>query len=158
MAKNLPRKTAKAMVEAVRWCIDALGSPQFVSPANDSKMGKARRGGDLDAADWSSRASVPHRTRRTPGFKEDWVIGIRHQLRQYSDLGEFGAAAIRREWLIQGLIDPPAVRTIGRILERRGRWTDKDGYAAVHRSRVGICRRWRCDTASWIVSMSLKDW
>ena len=47
-------------------------------------------------------------------------MGIRHQLRQYSDLGEFGAAAIRREWLIQGLTDPPAVRTIGRILERRG--------------------------------------
>ena len=41
-------------------------------------------------------------------------------MRQYSNLGEFGAAAIRREWLIQGLTDPPAVRTIGRILERRG--------------------------------------
>lgn len=81
---------------------------------------KRAEGRELDVVDWSSGASVPHRTRRTPGFKEDWVIGIRHQLRQYSDLGEFGAAAIRREWLIQGLIDPPAVRTIGRILERRG--------------------------------------
>jgi len=81
---------------------------------------KRAEGCELDAADWSSRASVPHRTRRTPVFKEDWVIGIRHQLRQYSNLGEFGAAAIRREWLIQGLTDPPAVRTIGRILERRG--------------------------------------
>jgi len=74
----------------------------------------------LDEVDWKSRARTPHKTRRTQSFKEDWVLGIRHQLRQYSDLGEFGAVAIRREWLAQGLTEPPAVRTIGRILERRG--------------------------------------
>lgn len=81
---------------------------------------KRAKGLDLDAVDWTTHTSVPHKTTRTPVFKEDWVIGIRHQLRQYSDLGEFGALAIRREWLAQGLTDPPAVRTIGRILERRG--------------------------------------
>jgi len=78
------------------------------------------KGFALDEVDWTPRASIPHKTRRIPAFKEDWVLGIRHQLREYSDLGEFGAAAIRHEWLIQGLTDPPAIRTIGRILERRG--------------------------------------
>jgi hypothetical protein len=81
---------------------------------------KRAKGLELDAVDWTTHASVPHKTNRTAAYKEDWVLGIRHQLRHYSDLGEFGAAAIRREWLTQGLFDPPAVRTIGRILERRG--------------------------------------
>jgi hypothetical protein len=110
------------MVEAVRSGESMRSAAQRLNVALPTiqRWVKRAKGRDLDDADWSSRASVPHRTRRTPGFKEDWVIGIRHQLRQYSDLGEFGAAAIRREWLIQGLIDPPAVRTIGRILERRG--------------------------------------
>jgi hypothetical protein len=81
---------------------------------------KRAKGIALDEVDWQARACTPHRTRRTQSFKEDWVLGIRHQLRQYSDLGEFGAVAIHREWLAQGLTEPPAVRTISRILERRG--------------------------------------
>jgi hypothetical protein len=48
------------------------------------------------------------------------VLSLRHQLRTQSDLGEFGAEAIQREWQKQGWTDPPSVRTIGRILERRG--------------------------------------
>jgi hypothetical protein len=48
------------------------------------------------------------------------VLTLRHRLRTESDLGEFGAVAIREEWLRQGLASPPSVRTIGRILERRG--------------------------------------
>jgi len=35
-------------------------------------------------------------------------------------LGEYGAEAIQRELLVRGKIEIPAVRTIGRILERRG--------------------------------------
>jgi len=78
------------------------------------------QGFELEKVDWTDHASIPHKTRRTEAFKEDWVLGLRHQLRQYSDLGEFGATAIQREWLTQGLTNPPSVRTIGRILERRG--------------------------------------
>jgi hypothetical protein len=41
-------------------------------------------------------------------------------LKDHSDLGEYGAAAIRRTLLEQGSIDVPSQRTIGRILARRG--------------------------------------
>jgi hypothetical protein len=75
---------------------------------------------ELEQIDWRDRPSWPHQTRRTDAAREDLVLSLRHQLRQYSDLGEFGAAAIQREWLRLGLINPPSVRTIGRIFERRG--------------------------------------
>src|SRR5262252_6553890 len=58
--------------------------------------------------------------------REDLVLTLRQQLRDTSDLGEFGAATIHREWLARGLADPPSIRTIGLILERRG---------ALHRRR-----------------------
>ena len=48
------------------------------------------------------------------------MLTIRQELRDTSDLGEFGAAAIHREWLVRGLPDPPSVRTIGLMLEGRG--------------------------------------
>jgi hypothetical protein len=51
---------------------------------------------------------------------EDLVLQIRRELHDHSDLGEFGAAAIGRELLQRGLAAPPSLRTIGRILERRG--------------------------------------
>lgn len=51
---------------------------------------------------------------------EDLIRQIRRERRDHSDLGEFGAAAIRRELLTRGLAAPPSRRTIGRILERRG--------------------------------------
>jgi len=110
------------MVEAVR----AGASMRSVARRFDvalptiQRWVKRAKGIALDEVDWQARACTPHRTLRTQSFKEDWVLGIRHQLRQYSDLGEFGAVAIRREWLAQGLTEPPAVRTISRILERRG--------------------------------------
>ena len=110
------------MVEAVRSGASMRSVAQRFKVALPTiqRWVKRAQGLRVDEVDWSTHAPVPHQTRRTPAFKEDWVIGIRHQLRQYSDLGEFGAAAIQREWLAQGLTDAPAVRTIGRILERRG--------------------------------------
>jgi hypothetical protein len=63
---------------------------------------------------------LPTPVNRTDHQREDLVLTLRQQLRDTSDLGEFGAAAIHREWLARGLADPPAVRTIGLILERRG--------------------------------------
>ncbi len=45
---------------------------------------------------------------------------MRQALKATSDLGEFGAVAIRTELLAQGEQGVPAVRTLGRILERRG--------------------------------------
>ncbi len=83
----------------------------------------ARAGGQrLDQVDWADRASAPHHVRRTVPGLEDHIIDLRRQLRQHSILGEYGAAAIRRELLEdERLTWPvPSVRTIGRILERRG--------------------------------------
>lgn len=78
-------------------------------------------GYELDEVDWTDRSSAPRRTRHTPVVLEDEVLRLRTMLHE-SVLGEYGAAAIRRSLLA----DPaqaarvPSLRTIGRILERRG--------------------------------------
>src|SRR5262249_21932401 len=72
---------------------------------------------------WTGRTApcgLPVPVNRTQRQREDLVLTIRQELRTTSDLGEFGAAAIHREWRARGLPDPPALRTIGLILERRG--------------------------------------
>ena len=74
----------------------------------------------LDDVEWAGRSARPHHTRRTSRDIEDRVLQVRHELKATSDLGEFGAAAIRRALLTQGPPAVPAVRTLGRILERRG--------------------------------------
>lgn len=48
------------------------------------------------------------------------MLSTRRQLRDHSDLGEYGAAAIHRALQDRGLGPLPAPRTIGYILERRG--------------------------------------
>lgn len=79
------------------------------------------KGQRLDRVDWTDRpCGLPTPVNRTDTPREDLVLMIRQQLRATSDLGEFGAAAIHREWLARALPDPPSVRTIGLILERRG--------------------------------------
>lgn len=79
-------------------------------------------GRPLDEVDWSDRSSLPlHRT-RTRHEVEDLVLDIRRWLREESTLGDYGPAAIRRELEARDdLSGPiPAVRTIARILDRRG--------------------------------------
>jgi len=48
------------------------------------------------------------------------VLGLRRELKETSDLGEYGARAIHRELVARGYGMVPSVRTIGRVLERRG--------------------------------------
>jgi len=74
----------------------------------------------LDRVDWTDRPSSPHTVSRTPPVVEEQVLALRQQLRDTSALGEYGAQAIHREWPVAAGGPPPAVRTIGRILERRG--------------------------------------
>jgi hypothetical protein len=82
-------------------------------------VGRAR-GGRLDRVTWGDRPVGVHASsRRTPPALEREVLRIRRRLRSDSVLGEFGAAAIQRELLARGTA-APAVRTIGRILERHG--------------------------------------
>ena len=75
----------------------------------------------LDRVDWTDRpCGLPTPVNRTERQLEDLVLTIRQELHDTSDLGEFGAAAIHRELLARGIADPPSIRTIGLILERRG--------------------------------------
>jgi hypothetical protein len=79
------------------------------------------KGQRWDQVDWADRpCGLPTPVNRTERRREDLVLTLRQELRDTSDLGEFGAAAIHREWLVRGLPDPPSVRAIGLILERRG--------------------------------------
>jgi hypothetical protein len=79
------------------------------------------KGQRLDRIDWSDQ---PRGGRReacsTSAQTEDLIVRLRKELKESSALGDFGALAIREE-LQRGRVKPlPSVRTIGRILLRRG--------------------------------------
>jgi hypothetical protein len=81
------------------------------------------RAGDdrLDRADFADRPAGPPRpANRTRPALEGRVLAIRKRLKEQSDLGEHGAAAIQRDMQELKLKSIPALRTIGRILLRRG--------------------------------------
>jgi putative transposase len=77
------------------------------------------QGQRLDRVDWSDRSRAPRQTRRTATALEDLVLKARRELAQ-SDLGAIGAEPIRQALLAQGVADVPSLRTINRILARRG--------------------------------------
>jgi len=84
------------------------------------------RAGDkpLSQVDWSDVPSGCWSSpQRMPWDLEDVILQIRKELKDTSALGEYGAAAIQRV-LREQHAGPgrviPSVRTIGRILERRG--------------------------------------
>jgi len=82
-----------------------------------------RRAGAIrpDRVDWSNRKPGSRSPRnRTSSKAEDRVLSIRKFLREKSALGEHGPQAIHREMLQRRFRNVPAVRTIARILERRG--------------------------------------
>jgi transposase len=74
----------------------------------------------LDRVEWLDRSRAPKRTRRTDPAIEDLVLRVRRELQLTSDLGAFGAPAIQQALQEQGRSDIPSVRTINRILRRRG--------------------------------------
>jgi hypothetical protein len=82
----------------------------------------ARAGGErLDRVDWTDAPRGGRRVQiATPRRLEDLVLTTRKSLKDDSALGEYGAAAIHRALSERRLKRIPAVRTIGRILERRG--------------------------------------
>lgn len=84
----------------------------------------------LDQVDWTDRAPIAHMIRRTAPRIETLVLKLRRELKDQSDLGEFGAHAIHRTLLERATLNPPGVRTIGRILHRRGAL---DGHRRVRR-------------------------
>jgi hypothetical protein len=59
-------------------------------------------------------------TRRIPAHVEDLILDLRKQLAERSDLGHSGAEVIFEALLERGTEPLPSVRTIGRVLRRRG--------------------------------------
>src|SRR4051794_38870011 len=106
------------MVAAVRrgQSLREVADDYRVSPATVLRWVRHAEGQRLDRVDWSDRPHTPHKTRRTALAIEDLVL----ELRQDSDLGFYGAEAIR-DALAEREVQPlPSLRTIGRILDRRG--------------------------------------
>jgi len=86
----------------------------------------------LDAVDWADQPRGPRApSNRTSREVEDRVLSVRSELKETSALGEYGAQAIYREMAARGLQPLPHLRTIGRILERRGAL---DGHRRVRRA------------------------
>ena len=77
------------------------------------------KGQRLDRVDFADRSRAPHHTRRTQSSVEDLVLQTRKDLAK-SDLGALGAQAIRQTLIDQGDATVPSVRTINRLLARRG--------------------------------------
>lgn len=77
------------------------------------------KGQRLDRVDWSDRSHAPHKPRRTDSALEDLVLKTRGEL-AHGDLGAIGAAPIRQALREQGIAKVPSLRTINRILARRG--------------------------------------
>ncbi len=77
------------------------------------------KGQRLDRVDWSDHSHAPHQPRRTDTAVEDLVLQTRSAL-AHGDLGAIGAASIRQALQGQGVAPLPSLRTINRILARRG--------------------------------------
>jgi putative transposase len=86
----------------------------------------------LDRVDWSARPPGSRvAINRTAAVLEQRIVALREELRATSVLGEYGAAAIHRALTEGGSPERlPTVRTLGRILARRG---CLDGHHRVRR-------------------------
>lgn len=92
-----------------------------VSPPTVQRWVERAKGKRLERVDFSDQPSAPHRVANRTGTEiEREVLEIRRELKEVSDLGEFGAVAIRRELAARKMHPLPGVRTIGYILERSG--------------------------------------
>lgn len=95
-----------------------------VSLATVQRWVRHAGGHRLDRVDWSDRRGGRRAAQATATSAEDTILLLRKELLQSSDLGEHGAVAIHRELLSRQkklqLEAVPSVRTIGRILARRG--------------------------------------
>src|SRR5437868_5973533 len=80
------------------------------------------KGLELATADWSGRSHVAHTVaNKTPADVEEKICALREELESSAALGFSGAQSIHEA--LQGSEDPvakPSVRTIGRILRRKG--------------------------------------
>ena len=110
------------MVSAVRKgkSVRAVAKQFGVGLATVQRWVDRAAGKRLGRVDFSDRPSRPTRTNRTAPSVEDLVLDLRRTLKDESPLGEHGATAIHDELVAKGIQPVPAIRTIGRILDRRG--------------------------------------
>lgn len=109
------------MVAAVRGgqSLRAVAQQFHVGVATVAFWVQRAKGQRLDRVDWSDRSSAPHTPHRTTASVEDRVMQARRDLAQ-GDLGAVGADVIREHLLDQRVASVPSIRTINRILGRRG--------------------------------------
>ena len=92
-----------------------------VSPPTVQRWVDRADGTRLDRAGFQDLSSAPKKVaNRVAPEVESKVLILRAHLRDHSALGEFGAAAIRRQMQALGEADIPSLRTISYILERGG--------------------------------------
>ena len=109
------------MVTAVRrgQSLRAVARQFGVGVATVAYWVQRAKGQRLERVDWSDQSHAPHQAHRTDTALEDLVVKARRDL-AHSDLGAVGAEAIRQALMDQGVAKVPSVRTINRILARRG--------------------------------------
>jgi len=111
------------MAQAVR-CGKSLRdvASQFgVSVPTVFRWVKRAKGKQLDRVNFSDHSCVAHLiANRTEAKIEKEIIQLRRELKEQSDLGEFGGVAIHREMEKLKRNPLPAVRTINYILQRHG--------------------------------------
>src|SRR6476620_11983740 len=82
----------------------------------------------LDRIDFSDQ-KTGRASNRTSHAVEEHIVQLRKTLREHSELGEYGAAAIHSQ-LVAELAHPPSVATVNRVLARRGL---QDGVRRIRR-------------------------
>jgi hypothetical protein len=109
------------MVAAVRrgQSLHAVAGQFGVGVATVAHWVARAKGQRLDRVDWSDRSHAPHQPRRTDTAMEDLVLKTRGEL-AHGDWGAIGADPLREALRAQGIAAVPSVRTINRILARRG--------------------------------------
>src|SRR4051794_3647736 len=109
------------MVAAVRrgQSLRAVARQFGVGMATVAHWVERAKGQRLDRVDWSDHSRAPRKTRRTDTAVEDLILKTRDAL-AHGDLGAIGAAPIRQALHEQGVAALPSLRTINRILARRG--------------------------------------
>jgi hypothetical protein len=109
------------MVAAVRrgQSLRAVAAKFAVGVATVAHWVERAKGQRLDRVDFTDRSRAPHQTRRTAACLEDLVLQTRRELAQ-GDLGALGAEAIHQALMDREVAPVPSVRTINRILGRRG--------------------------------------
>ena len=111
------------MVEAVRRgaALRAVARQSGVSLSTVQRWVQRAAGVRLSRVPWADRLGGRRRAvNRVAVETEDVVLRLRRDLKETSDLGEYGAVAIHRELRQRGYPWVPSVRTLGRVLERRG--------------------------------------